>query len=361
MGYFRNSLGRPNLIIGSTGKLYYDNLKQFIERNAIYTIRRDISSAPTTVYPSIYLLTSPVGDGGSNFVGGSGLFIKTFERTSGALGVLYGAQIQVAPSTERDYTVNPNKDATCLIMNNAGTVKATDIMYLGSVSPGKSVTASNPNGYDFDSIMTASVYAQNALSFTGKYEYGLKFDSGISWVGNKYAIYVGGINGISRLGGPVLIGGQDALTANESLTVKNGGSNHVVLIDQNSKKWSVNIDASTGSFRITETGVGSPITIGAGGAWQTDRDVKLTNAGKGLYVKEGTNATMGKATLVAGTITVNTTKVTANSRIFLTHQNLSGTAGFVYVSARTAGTSFTITSASASDTSDIAWMIVEPA
>lgn len=90
-------------------------------------------------------------------------------------------------------------------------------------------------------------------------------------------------------------------------------------------------------------------------------DVKLDTAGKGLYVKEGTNATMGKSTLVAGTVTVSTTKVTANSRVMLTGQNSSGTHGELTISARTAGTSFVITSSNASDTRDIAWIIFEPA
>lgn len=92
-----------------------------------------------------------------------------------------------------------------------------------------------------------------------------------------------------------------------------------------------------------------------------DKDIKLNVAGNGFYVKEGTNATMGVATLVAGTVTVNTTKVTANSRIFLTGQSDGGTVGFQRVSARTAGTSFTITSSSGSDTSTVAWVLLEPA
>lgn len=90
-------------------------------------------------------------------------------------------------------------------------------------------------------------------------------------------------------------------------------------------------------------------------------DLILTTAGNGLQVKTGSNATAGKATLTGGTVTVSTTKVTANSLIFLTHQNNSGTVGSPSVSARTAGTSFVITSTSASDTSDVAWFIVEPA
>lgn len=92
-------------------------------------------------------------------------------------------------------------------------------------------------------------------------------------------------------------------------------------------------------------------------------DVKLTTAGGGLYVKEGSNATMGVATLSGGTVTVSTTKAAANSRIFLTTQTL-GTVTVpktVGVTARSAGTSFTITSSDATDTSTVAWMIVEPA
>jgi hypothetical protein len=79
-----------------------------------------------------------------------------------------------------------------------------------------------------------------------------------------------------------------------------------------------------------------------------------------LEVVEGSNAKMGTATLVAGTVTVNTTAVTASSRIFLTAQNTGGTAGALRVSARVNGTSFTITSTSGTDTSSVAWLIIEP-
>ena len=80
----------------------------------------------------------------------------------------------------------------------------------------------------------------------------------------------------------------------------------------------------------------------------------------GLKITEGTNATMGTAVLVAGTKVVNTTKVTANSRIFLTTNTPGGGIGALYVSARVAGTSFTIKSSSATETSTVAWVIIEP-
>ena len=90
-------------------------------------------------------------------------------------------------------------------------------------------------------------------------------------------------------------------------------------------------------------------------------NLTLGTAGNGLKIKEGSNATMGVATLVGGTVTVSTTKVTASSRIFLTHQTVGGTVGAVGVSARTPGASFVITSINVLDTSDVAWLIVEPA
>lgn len=88
--------------------------------------------------------------------------------------------------------------------------------------------------------------------------------------------------------------------------------------------------------------------------------LSVTKAGAGLNVKEGTNCKQGTATLVAGTVVVSNTSVTANSRIFLTTQSVGGTAGFLVVSARVAGTSFTILSSSGTDTSVVAYQIFEP-
>lgn len=96
--------------------------------------------------------------------------------------------------------------------------------------------------------------------------------------------------------------------------------------------------------------------------WSGDSNVlRLGTAGGGVAIKEGADATMGAATLVAGAATVATAKVTANSRIFVTSQADGGTPGFLRVSARAAGTSFTITSSSGTDTSTVAWILVEPA
>lgn len=89
--------------------------------------------------------------------------------------------------------------------------------------------------------------------------------------------------------------------------------------------------------------------------------VIVATAGKGLKIKEGSDATMGTVNLAGGTAIVSTTAVTANSRIFLTAQVLGGTQGILRVGVVTAGTSFIVTSSNASDTSTVGWLIVEPA
>lgn len=93
----------------------------------------------------------------------------------------------------------------------------------------------------------------------------------------------------------------------------------------------------------------------------TGTSLAVATAGQGLQVKEGANAKQGTAVLVAGSVTVVNTAVTANSRILLTSQVDGGTPGWLRVSARVAGTSFTITSSSGADTSTVAYQIFEPA
>jgi hypothetical protein len=95
----------------------------------------------------------------------------------------------------------------------------------------------------------------------------------------------------------------------------------------------------------------------------TEGDVQMDVAGRGLIIREGSNARMGVATLVGGTVTVANTSVTANTRIQVTVQSLGTvtTPKAVAVTARSVGTSFTLTSSDATDTSVVAWELKEPA
>jgi len=81
----------------------------------------------------------------------------------------------------------------------------------------------------------------------------------------------------------------------------------------------------------------------------------------GLRVSEVANGKQGIATLVAGTVTISNTSITANSRIFCFPQEAGLLIGDIRVSARVVGASFTITSTVATDTATFAYEIFEPA
>lgn len=95
-------------------------------------------------------------------------------------------------------------------------------------------------------------------------------------------------------------------------------------------------------------------------------NMKLNPAGKVAVNKldidksSGSDAVIGTATLVGGTITVNTTAVTANSKIFISRNTTGGTLGHLSVptASITAGTSFVINSSSGTETSTVNWWIV---
>jgi hypothetical protein len=125
---------------------------------------------------------------------------------------------------------------------------------------------------------------------------------------------------------------------------------------------------SVAQMRFTAGG-SAPTSPNIGDIWANSTDLQLNGlgfalntVGAGLKIKEGSNATMGVATLVAGTVTISTTKVTASSRIYLSIQSL-GTVTVpttVAVTTVTASTSFVIKSANIVDTSVISWIIIEP-
>lgn len=119
--------------------------------------------------------------------------------------------------------------------------------------------------------------------------------------------------------------------------------------------------SNQGSYITLETTPLNSTTRAEGARLDPSGNFLIQIAGRGLRVKEGSNAKQGTATLVAGAATVSNTSVTANSRIFLTSQADGGTPGWLRVSARTASTSFTITSSSGTDTSTVAYQIFEPA
>jgi hypothetical protein len=130
----------------------------------------------------------------------------------------------------------------------------------------------------------------------------------------------------------------------------------------------LNITGAIATASPSVTAQGSDTNVGInysskGSAQHTfnNGNVAVNTVGSGLRVKEGSNAKQGTVTLAAGSSVVANTSVTAASRIFLTSNADGGTPGFLRVSARSAGVSFTITSSSGTDTSTVAYQIFEPA
>jgi len=68
----------------------------------------------------------------------------------------------------------------------------------------------------------------------------------------------------------------------------------------------------------------------------------------------------GTASLVSGSVTVSDANILSTSRILVTGSVDGGTPGWLRVSARSVGVSFTITSSSATDTSTVSYMIINP-
>lgn len=142
------------------------------------------------------------------------------------------------------------------------------------------------------------------------------------------------------LSGGVVTG---ALTVQGALTTQAGISNSGGGVVSSSNISSSGLATVTG---------GGGVNCGVGG-------LDVGQAGQGLAVKEGANAKQGSSVLVAGTVTVANTSVTANSKILLSRSTAGGALGHLSYTV-VAGTSFTITSSSGTDTSTVVWEIVEP-
>lgn len=100
----------------------------------------------------------------------------------------------------------------------------------------------------------------------------------------------------------------------------------------------------------------------AGGAftsWAPDKkSLRAGGLGGGLSIAEGPNGRMGVNTLVGGSVTVANTSVAATSRVFLQRQTPVGALGHLSFTVNP-GVGFTITSSSATEASEVAWLLVE--
>ena len=132
------------------------------------------------------------------------------------------------------------------------------------------------------------------------------------------------------------------------------------------ENWSATANGTAIVFQVTRNTTTTTSTIAQVLNTSTSiSGVAISNVGSGLLIKEGTNARMGRATLVAvllspSVVTVSNNTVTASTEIFLCSNVPSGGPGVLSVTARTAGVSFTISSSAIGDTSIVSWLLIEP-
>ncbi len=208
---------------------------------------------------------------------------------------------------------------------------------LGSFALGASCQAgasgnSAQYSFSFGNGTNTALSAQSNYSFA----FGNACSTGLS-SNSDYSFAFG--NGSSTSGNYSFAFGNSAATQNNGSVVWGDSSGSTPHSDSTSNQFNLTF---TNGYRFF------------GGSFN------VSTVGRGIAVAEGSNAKQGTATLSSGTVVVSNTSVTANSRIFLTAQDNNST-GALRVSARTAATSFTITSSSGSDSGVVAYEIFEPA
>jgi len=142
------------------------------------------------------------------------------------------------------------------------------------------------------------------------------------------------------------------LNANENWTTTANGTNISLQVTSN----------ATTTLRKVVSILNSSVSI-LGVAVASISGVSISDLGSGFLIKEGSNARMGVVTLSAGSATVLNSTVTANTRIFLTVNNQSSLnlLGFLRVTGRTPGVSFSISTGIALDSgSVVGWLLIEP-
>ena len=144
----------------------------------------------------------------------------------------------------------------------------------------------------------------------------------------------------------------ERVTDDLHFTIGTGTARKKIVLDDGTALSSGRVPVATTNGRLTDD---ADLTF----ATDTLTCTKYKTPTPVQLITSGTAAVAGNATLAAGTITVNTTAVTANSVILLTRKTSGGTIGTAITYTINAGTSFTITSDSVLDTSTFSWVIVE--
>jgi len=233
----------------------------------------------------------------------------------------------------------------------------------------KANTAANNTAFGFQSMMGNTTGTSNvgigqalAANVTGSYNVGIgDFALNASTAGSNTAVGYGAAVATSTGTNIAAFG----FSAGRYLTTE---SNIIVLnsIDRTTKAKdtteSVFISTQNATAANQRTKIGGLGNVGIGiyptEKFTVDGNLLLAIAGNKIKIATGTNASVGTATLVGGTVTVSTTAALTASKIFVTVVTPGGTQGFISVPTITNATSFVINSTSATETSTVNWWII---
>lgn len=132
------------------------------------------------------------------------------------------------------------------------------------------------------------------------------------------------------------------------------GGQVAIVTDDGVTRWGAGVNPTAGATAYNITDAANSVT-----AVSVDATTHVVQLAATIDVsRTGAAARCGVATLVAGTVTVNTTSIGANSFVFPLRVSVGGVVGHLTYT-QVNGTSITITSTSATDTSTVVWWILE--
>lgn len=271
----------------------------------------------------------------------------TIYTTLGTFGCVYANN---GITTAQSFTLGGSPQALTL-GNSSGTVNITtsstnpSAISISSTASGSSNTSgiNIGGGTSFTQTSGTRNYVNHTASFaptSGTAEHN-------SFVFSGTFNQTGGANGITR--GIYLNQTLTAVADFRAIDIAANGSNAKGIYQTGS--------SLTNNF-VGKTRIGDTTT--PDDALEVTGNLELTTAGNKIKIATGSNASVGTATLVAGTVTVNTTAVTTSSIIFISYNTLAGTPGSIEAPTASIvnGTSFVINSSSVVDTSTVNWWIV---
>jgi hypothetical protein len=320
-------------------------------------------------------LTIRAGNSGSS-VGGGTLTLSSGTSGSGNGGSVY-IRIDGGTTTasRRIYLVNSDgtnaMEVYANVQINKNVIFGTDNTYLfGATGSGPNNIANRPQ-YIFTGTGFYGPYGSSGFISGAEAIYDNATASGSLTVRGGDAANSTGTRGINVAGSLTIRGGDhpgatggSTTPAAGSVTVRGGnrtagtGNGGDVTISGGTS-----VGGTAGSIIANTAGAERMRITNTGDVKVVSGQLSVDTVGKGLSIKEGINAKMGLTgafpTGSPNTVTVNTTAVTANSRIFLTAQSdPAGVNAALTIVSIAAGT-FVIRASNANFNGTVAWMIVE--